>query len=189
MTRWWLALALVACPKTVPTTPVDSSFVLQMEESIAQVGELGEPVGPGRWQGPRGLVLSIGDEWRGETGPPGSSLLLSLHHSRTGIIFEVWDFPHQGVIVPRERVDCRWSFQDQSLYRTIPALPLTKSATCVAEEPGGMLVQAWFAVLGPTPLQPQQYRELHVEVRYPRGQWVSGRHVVEPMLAALQITH
>jgi hypothetical protein len=167
-----------ACPKPT-STPVDGSFVLQMEESLAEVGELGEPIGPGRWQGPRGLSLVVSEGWMGETGPPGSSLLLSLRHRSTQIGFELWDFGHRDTITPRERADCTWVFQDESLYRTVPALVLTKSATCVAEEPGGPLVQAWFAVHGE--------RELHIEVLYPRGQWINGRRVVEPLLLALQI--
>jgi len=139
--------------------------------------EPGEPVDPGPWQEPRGLRMVVPEGWSGRTGPTGSSLLLSIAHTASGVQLELWAFEISGDIGPRPRPNCEWMFVDPASHRAVPALTPAVTATCVSEDLLAPVVQGWYGrILG---------REIHLEVVYPPGRVVEGRQVVEPVLASL----
>lgn len=170
-----LLLLLAGCPHRPPPAPEGS---LVIAPKPAPAAPEGTPVAPGTWTDASGLSLQIPEGWSGQTGPPGSSLLLTLKHADTGVQVELWSFASSGEVGPRPRPGCEWMFNDAANHRLVPALTPAVTATCLSDDPLAPVVQGWYGRV--------HGREVQVEVIYPAGRVIEGRAVVEPLLESLK---
>lgn len=172
----WLLLLLVGCPKRAPEdvgggTLDDRSLVREVEPMRSPVPS------PGTWRG-AGLVVEVPAGWTGREGRD-SGLLLALSRP-DGVAVELWSFlPTDNVQFPRSREGCEVLFSDQSAYRSIPGLPVSRTSSCVPEQATGTVVDGWYAEV--------DGRQLHIDVLLPSDRVIEGREAVATMLASIRL--
>lgn len=131
--------------------------------------------GPFVWEGTEGWWVPIPEGWTVTDLPePG----LWLHAERgDGVLVELWGFPATATLAPRERSDCEVVFSNDGDHRRVPALGLSRTATCVSIQPEGPVTREWFADVGAW--------QVHAELTTPAGLGVSALREL-PLLGTLR---
>lgn len=139
----------------------------------------GKLVEPGRWRDPEtGLGIEVPDGWTGRTGPTGATLRLTLEQERSGVQLEVWAFERSGPPTPRPRPGCQRVYRDPAgRHGGVPVLGPVTVATCLPEDPSGLLVQGWYGAVG--------RHEVHLEAGFPPGTAYSARADLEAVVRTL----
>ena len=175
LTGWLLVLAAGCAGRPAPAPP-PQTFAWTSPSAAVVTVEVGTPVS-GAWSA-HGLSAFVPSGWTGETGPPGSALLLRVTEPTTESVVELWRYPLSGRPSIRPRPGCEPLFDDPGRFRAVPLLGASASHSCVLEDQ--TLVQGWYGVANG--------EEVHVEVLLPPGEGFRGRERVEPFLRGLAAT-
>jgi hypothetical protein len=119
------------------------------------------------------LTMTVQEGWVARPGASDAPLRVVLEHIPTEASLEVWVF-HEGSTAPRPRAGCEWSFADEGAYQLLRSPDARSVATCVPDDPEGVLV------LGTTMVR--SALAYHFELLVPPGRLLQARRAAEEML-------
>ncbi len=172
--RGALALLLVVACQHRPAVSPD----VQQQPAATSGGASGrEVIAPGdRWTG-GGLCLDVPRDW--DALGRGDGVLGTLHHAESGVDVFVLEYDVSEPPI-QDRDGFTLEFEDQSAYRSVPALSAGGTRTWTSEEPDGPTLKEWYGTVG--------NQRIHLEVVLPFGRAIEGTRVVEVLLASLKTT-